>query len=162
MNKVLLEISGLSYGHSETEAYALFLTEVQNTNRRLPIVIGKAEAQAIAVCFEELESPRPLTHELLKSVIEILDGELVEVNIIKLISGVFYAEICLMQGVKTHRIDARVSDAVTLAIRYKVPIYCTEEVMQTSKQLEMMLNDAVREENYEQASLLKKELDKRK
>ncbi len=193
MSKVKLHITGLSYSHSQTEAYALILSEENNPNRRLPIIIGKAEAQVIAIYLEGLESPRPLTHDLLKTIVETLRGDVVEVNIVKLISGVFYAEICLVKDTQTFRIDARVSDAVALALRFDSPIYCEESVMEvasfmleeneaaeenegnetpsatsssfsdyTEKQLEMMMNEAVRDENYERAARLKKELENRK
>ncbi len=189
MSKVKLYISGLSYSHSQTEAYALILSEEKNSNRRLPIIIGKSEAQAIAIYLENLESPRPLTHDLIKIITETLQGDVVEVNIVKLISGIFYAEICLTKDTHIFKIDARVSDAVALALRFDTPIYCDETIMQaasflleeddeaesddnenintssfgdyTVKQLEMMMNEAVRSENYERAARLKKELENR-
>lgn len=190
MGRVKLNITGLSYSHSQTEAYALILAEKGNSARRLPIVIGKNEAQAIAIYLEKLESPRPLTHDLLKVITETLQGDIVEVNIIKLIAGIFYAEICLVKDTHVFRIDARVSDAAAIALRFKTPIYCTEEIMQaasfqmeeeqdleeeteesssedkpfndyTVKQIEMMMQEAVREENYERAARLKQELEKR-
>ncbi|PVX52177.1 hypothetical protein C7377_0480 [Balneicella halophila] len=192
MGRVKLNITGLTYSHSQTEAYALILAE-EDSDRRLPIIIGKSEAQAIAIYLEHLESPRPLTHDLIKVITETLQGEVIEVDITKLVAGVFYAEICLVKDTHVFKIDARVSDAVAVALRFDAPIYCAEEVMQmasfimeehaqemqdgendeptssdtksfsdyTQKQLEMMMNEAVKEENYERAARLKKEIEKR-
>lgn len=191
MSRIKLHIKGLSYSHSQTEAYALILAEEGNTNQRLPIIIGKNEAQAIAIYWEKLESPRPLTHDLIRVITETLQGDIVEINITKLLAGVFYAEICLVKDTHIFRIDARVSDAVALALRFDAPIYCTEDIMQaasfrmeeqgreeeqepdeietknktfgeyTVKQIEMMMQEAVREENYERAARLKQELENR-
>lgn len=191
MSSVQLHITGLSYSHSQTEAYALILSEEGKKQRRLPIIIAKNEAQAIAIYLEKLESPRPLTHDLIKVITETLQSEIVEVSIVKLIAGVFYAEIRLVKDSHTFRIDARVSDAVALALRFNAPIYCSEAIMEAAsfimeeeqtqeeetrsqsksekssfsdysvKQIQMMMNEAVRNENYERAARLKKEIEKR-
>ncbi len=186
MEKVFLQIKGLSYSNHQTDAYALLLAE-RGDKRKLPIVIGEFEAQAISASLEKGKFPvRPFTHDLLQSTIELLGAELLEVNITNFREGIFYAEICLLKEGRTLRIDARVSDAVALALRFQVPVYCYERVMEvascfpseenivsenpprtsfedySTRQLEMMLNDAISEENYEQAALLKKQLDKRK
>jgi bifunctional DNase/RNase len=124
MNKVLVEVAGIAQSES-TNAYALILKEV-NGERRLPIIIGAFEAQAIALQLEGVRAPRPMTHDLLKNVIEALDSNLVEVCIHDLRDGTFYAYLLLDDG---HvEVDARPSDAIALALRCGAPIYVSEEV----------------------------------
>lgn len=187
MRKAELKIKGLSYSESHSEAYLLLLSEKNGAGRELPIIIGKNEAYAI----EKESSTRRLTHDLLKVITETLQGDIVEVNIINLVEGVFFAEICLVKENHIFRIDARVSDAIALGIRFNAPIYAMEEIMRkaayrpreisfedttysdddvseenrfsdyTEKQIKMLLQEAIREENYERAALLKKEIERR-
>lgn len=126
MNKVQVDIVGISTSPSSNGAYALILQE-SNGQRRLPIVIGAFEAQAIALEMEGIHPPRPMTHDLMKSTIESLGASLVEVVINDLNDGTFYAQLILdSTGVE---IDARPSDAIALAVRFQAPIFVKDEVM---------------------------------
>ncbi len=125
MNKIQVDILGLSTSQASNGAYALILQENEGM-RRLPIVIGAFEAQAIALEMEGVKPPRPMTHDLLKTVIEALGATLVEVVINDLQDGTFYAQLILdSTGVE---IDSRPSDAIALAVRFNVPIFVTQEV----------------------------------
>ncbi len=128
MGKIKLNILGLSYSQTQTGAYALILTE-EKGKRRIPIIIGGIEAQSIAIFLEELSPPRPLTHDLFKNFSTAFKINLVEVNIFKLEEGIFYSELICTDGTKTLNIDSRTSDAVALALRFKCPIYTTEEII---------------------------------
>jgi len=126
VNKVQVDIVGISTSPSSNGAYALILQE-SNGQRRLPIVIGAFEAQAIALEMEGIHPPRPMTHDLMKSTIESLGASLVEVIINDLNDGTFYAQLILdSTGVE---IDARPSDAIALAVRFQAPIFVKDEVM---------------------------------
>ncbi len=129
MKKVKLNILGLSYSQTQTGAYALVLSEVDG-NRRIPIIIGAVEAQAIAIQLEGLKPPRPLTHDLFLNVALAFDIEIAEVFIHKLEEGIFYAEIVCEQNSNRIRIDSRTSDAIALALRFECPIYTTEEIIE--------------------------------
>lgn len=128
MNKVQVEILGLSASPSTGGAYALLLKEVYGI-RRLPIIIGSFEAQSIALEMEGIKAPRPLTHDLLKSVIEHLGGTVTEVIIDELKDNTFYAKIKIEISSFTHEIDSRPSDAIALAVRTGTPVYVAEDVM---------------------------------
>jgi len=128
MSKVKLNILGLSYSQTQTGAYALILTE-EKGKRRIPIIIGGVEAQSIAIFLEELSPPRPLTHDLFRNFSAAFKIDLIEVNIFKLEEGIFYSELICTDGNKTLKIDSRTSDAVALALRFKCPIYTTEEII---------------------------------
>lgn len=129
MQKVRLNILGLSVSQTQSGAYALVLTE-ENGDRRIPIIIGPVEAQAIAIQLEGLKPPRPLTHDLFKNLANAFEIKVEEVMIYKLEEGIFYSElICISEG-KRVRIDSRTSDAVALALRFKCPIYTSEEILQ--------------------------------
>lgn len=128
MQKIRLNILGLSVSQTQSGAYALVLTE-ENGERRIPIIIGPVEAQAIAIQLEGLKPPRPLTHDLIKNLAMAFDIALLEVVIYKLEEGIFYSELlCEMDG-KEVKIDSRTSDAVALALRFRCPIYTTEEIL---------------------------------
>lgn len=129
MNKVRLQIKGLSYSQTQTGAYALVLGE-EDGERRLPIIIGGSEAQSIAIALEkEVNPPRPLTHDLFKNFADAFNIQLKEVVIHKLQDGVFYSIlICESNGVE-HVLDARTSDAVALAIRFQTPIFTYMEIL---------------------------------
>jgi bifunctional DNase/RNase len=128
VNKVQVEILGLSSTPSAGGAYAILLKEVYGT-RRLPIIIGAFEAQAIALEMEGIKPPRPLTHDLLKSTIDNLGASVQEVIIDELKENTFYAKIILEVSSLTNDIDSRPSDAIALAVRTQAPIYVNEDVM---------------------------------
>ena len=129
MKKVKLNILGLSYSQTQTGAYALVLSEVEGT-RRIPIIIGAVEAQAIAIQLEGLKPPRPLTHDLFLNVAIAFNIIIVEVLIHKLEEGIFYAEIVCEQNKNRIRVDSRTSDAIALALRFECPIYTTEDIIE--------------------------------
>jgi bifunctional DNase/RNase len=120
----LVDILGLSTNPASGGAYALILREVDG-NRRLPIIIGQAEAQSIALEMEGIKPPRPLTHDLMKNIIGALGAELSDVVIDELRDGTFYAKL----NVDNQQIDSRPSDAIALAVRYGVQIYVATSVM---------------------------------
>ncbi len=128
MNKVQVEILGLSASPSAGGAYALLLKEVYGL-RRLPIIIGQFEAQSIALEMEGIKPPRPLTHDLLKNVIENLGGTIVEVIIDELKENTFYAKIKMEISSMNSEIDSRPSDAIALAVRTGTPLFVAEDVM---------------------------------
>lgn len=128
MNKVRLEILGLSYSESSTGAYVLILGDV-NSRRRLPIVIGNAEAQSIAVGIERQQNSRPLTHDLLLKFANTFSVRILEVVINRFRDGVFYAMLVCQQGDDIVMVDARPSDAIALAVRLNCEIYAYDIVM---------------------------------
>lgn len=191
MEKIRLEIIGMSYSQSQSGAYALILGEVKGI-RRLPIIIGGFEAQAIAIELEKMKPSRPLTHDLFKRFADTFKINVQEVNINKFIEGVFHAELLCIDGREEYRIDARTSDAVALALRFKCPIYTNEKIMSaagiivedkktdkpakekvetqpvknkyenyTAKELEEMLQKAILKEDYEEASRIRDEINLR-
>ncbi len=195
MQKIRLNILGLSVSQTQSGAYALVLSE-ENGARRIPIIIGPVEAQAIAIQLEGLKPPRPLTHDLIKNLALAFNIVLLEVVIYKLEDGIFFSELlCEMDG-REVRIDSRTSDAVALALRFRCPIFTTEEILNKSgivlegdearhpeehsgsskpefsdaspfarytlQELEEMLNEAVHNEDYEKASILRDEINNRK
>jgi uncharacterized protein len=192
MDKIKLEIIGMSYSQSQSGAYALILGE-KGGERRLPIIIGGHEAQAIAIELEKMKPSRPLTHDLFKSFAEAFHIVIQEVVISKFIEGVFHAElVCLFAG-DVYRIDARTSDAVALALRFHCPVYTYEKIMKaagivvddkkedkakkgvrptpdqtelleslTMTDLKARLQKAVEKEEYEEASRIRDEINRRK
>ena len=184
-DRIQVDILGLSSSQSSGGAYALILKEIHGT-RRLPIIIGAFEAQSIALEMEGIKPPRPLTHDLMKNIIDLLGGELVDVCINDLREGTFFARLNL----DTQEIDSRPSDAIALAVRYGAPIYVAEKVMdeasflsegeegekgiqtafkpeqaETAKpplskleQLEQQLAEAIAKENYEKAAQIRDEI----
>ncbi len=194
MQKIRLNILGLSVSQTQSGAYALVLAE-EIGERRIPIIIGPVEAQAIAIQLEGLKPPRPLTHDLIKNIALAFDITLLEVVIYKLEEGIFYSELlCEMNG-KEIRIDSRTSDAVALALRFRCPIYTTEDILRragivlelddgqspvrsvfdddyeepgnssyaqySTNELKELLDDAIENEDYEKASIIRDELTKR-
>lgn len=129
MKKIPLEIIGLSSSHSQIGHYALVLGET-NGNRRLPIIIGGAEAQAIALELENIKTNRPMTHDLIYNMARHFDLELLEVFINDLQEGIFYANLILEADGEIHEIDSRPSDAVAIGVRFKVPIFCADHVLE--------------------------------
>lgn len=193
MQKIRLNILGLSVSQTQSGAYALVLAE-EKGERRMPIIIGPVEAQAIAIQLEGLKPPRPLTHDLIKNIALAFEIILLEVTIYKLEEGIFYSELlCEMDG-KEVKIDSRTSDAVALALRFRCPIYTSEDILSkagivmesddlkeatkeptekktgksssfsqyTLQELEELLNEAVQNEDYEKASVLRDEINNRK
>lgn len=128
MKKLKLDIIGLSYSQTQSGAYALVLGEV-NGRRRLPIIIGGFEAQAIAIEIEKMTPSRPLTHDLFKSFADAYHINIQEVIIYNLVEGIFYAKLICNDGKKTLEIDARTSDAIALAVRFECPIYTYEFIL---------------------------------
>jgi hypothetical protein len=194
MEKIRLEILGMSYSQSQSGAYALILGEADG-KRRLPIIIGGFEAQAIAIELESMKPARPLTHDLVKRVADAFQITILEVIINKFHEGVFYAQLICDDGKQTIEIDSRTSDAVALAIRFKCPIYTYEKIMSqagvvvqdekekvkkdddqwlsgdeggnpfeqyTIKELEDLISKAIENEEYEKASQIRDEINKRK
>lgn len=183
MEKIQVDILGLSTSPASGGAYALILKEV-NGNRRLPIIIGAFEAQSIALEIEGIKPPRPLTHDLMKSIIDSLGVDLAEITISELRDGTFYAKLSL----DSQEIDARPSDAIALAVRYGAPIFVADKVMSEAaflpeneeqesaeplsshkgketrltklEALRAQLQDAVEREDYEHAAQLRDEIRK--
>ncbi len=191
MDKIKLEIIGMSYSQSQSGAYALILGE-NGGKRRLPIIIGGFEAQAIAIELEKMKPSRPLTHDLFKSFADTFYIAIKEVVINKFIEGVFHAELVCLNDKGEYRIDARTSDAVALALRFHCPIYTNEKIMSaagivvdeekeqggktkvkvkrsskssfensTMDELKQLLQKAVDKEDYEKASKIRDEIKRR-
>jgi uncharacterized protein len=128
MKRVKLKVMGISYSQTQSGAYALILIE-ENGERRIPIIIGGFEAQAIVIKLENLDPPRPLTHDLFKKFAEQFNIAVSEVMIYKLEEGVFFAKLVCSNGENEYSIDSRTSDAVAIALRFGCPIFITEEIL---------------------------------
>ena len=194
MEKIKLDIIGMSYSQSQSGAYALILGE-HDGNRRLPIIIGGFEAQAIAIELEKIRTPRPLTHDLFKSFAEAYHITVSEVVINKFSEGVFYAKLVCTDGKHEQEVDSRTSDAIALALRFSCPVYTYESIMvaagilmeeeaelsKTEEQkietdsgeqisyhdfsadeLKDLLKGAIENEDYEKASRIRDEINRRK
>ncbi|MCF6269559.1 MAG: bifunctional nuclease family protein [Melioribacteraceae bacterium] len=190
MNKVQVEILGLSSSPSAGGAYALLLREIYG-KRRLPIIIGQFEAQAIALELEGISPPRPLTHDLLKTLVDNLGATVTEILIDELRDNTFYSKIYIDVSSLSNSIDARPSDAIALAVRTAAPIFVAESVMEVasfipsendkrdifsqsvnegvgkatedetkSASLQDQLREAIQKEDYERAAKLRDEIDK--
>lgn len=131
MEKIKLEIVGLSYSQTQSGAYALVLSE-DNGGRRLPIIIGGFEAQAIAIELENIAPTRPLTHDLFKSIAGSFDINVKEVLIYKLHEGIFFSKIVCERDGQTEEIDARTSDAIAIGVRFNCPIYTFESILSSA------------------------------
>lgn len=131
MKKIKLDIVGLSYSQTQSGAYALVLGEVSG-RRRLPIIIGSFEAQAIAIEIEKMTPSRPLTHDLFKSFAQAYQIEVQEVIIYNLVDGIFYAKLICSDGKRSVEIDARTSDAIAVAVRFDCPIFTYEFILSTA------------------------------
>ncbi len=186
-----MEILGLSTSPSSGGAYALILTEATGS-RRLPIIIGNFEAQAIALELENIKPPRPMTHDLLKNLVVNFNGKVDHILINDLTDGTFYAKIVVDRGNELFEIDARPSDAIALAVRFGSQIFVNEEVLREAgirtegqsdssknkksekqeekvekelsklEQLEIDLHTAIETENYEKAAKLRDQIQKMK
>lgn len=128
MKEVKLEILGLSSSQSQTGSFALVLGEV-DSNRRLPIIIGMFEAQAIAIEIEKIQPNRPMTHDLFASFAHVFDYTIEKVVISDLKEGVFFARIFCTDGKNTKEVDARPSDAIAIALRFNASIYAHEKIL---------------------------------
>jgi len=129
MSLVRLNIKGISYSQTQNGAYALILNEIEG-DRKLPIVIGAFEAQAIAIALEkEIRPPRPLTHDLFKNFASRFDIVVKQVIIHKLVDGVFYSSLICERDKIEEIIDARTSDAIALALRFKAPIFTYKNIL---------------------------------
>lgn len=131
MKKILLEIVGLSCSQNQSGAYVLVLGE-SSGSRRLPIVIGGFEAQAIAIELEKMTPTRPLTHDLFKSFATTFNINLKEVIIYNVVEGIFFAKLICSDGSKEFDIDARTSDAIALAVRFNCDIYTHESILKSA------------------------------
>ncbi len=187
MNKVKLEIMALSHSVAQSHNYDVVLGE-EKTNRRLPIVIGGFEAQAIAVALENMTPNRPLTHDLFKNTLDAYEIELKEVVINNLLDGIFYAQLICMQNNNVIQIDARTSDAISMAVRFGCPIYTFDFIMDSASVvlddekiegevpkaksnspesmslagLETLLQEALQKEDYERAAQIRDLITKKK
>ena len=146
MEKIRLEIIGLSSSQSQTGSFALVLGEV-NGNRRLPIIIGMFEAQAIAIEIEKVIPNRPMTHDLFKSFASAFHFNVEEIVITDLKEGVFFAKIICSDGIKNIEIDARPSDAIAVGLRFDVPIFSYESILSEAG---IVLNDETDESEEEE------------
>lgn len=146
MKKIRLEIIGLSYSQTQSGAYALVLGEDKG-KRRLPIIIGAFEAQAIAIELEQMTPTRPLTHDLFKSLSTSFGIEVEEVIIYNFLDGVFFAKLVCFNGEKREEIDARTSDAIAIAVRFGCPIYTFEFILSQSG---IAIEEGVAEEETEE------------
>lgn len=194
MKKIELEISDIAPSGSTSGAYALVLKETEGS-RKLPIVIGGHEAQAIAIELEKMTPSRPLTHDLFKTFAHSFSIEVEEIIIYNLIEGIFFAKVVCIQDGHRAEIDSRTSDAVALAVRFNCPIYCHDFILDSAgvnaedlepeeeevdymdsqepsgsgndisqmsnSELEQELQKAIEHEEYERATLLRDEMNKR-
>jgi bifunctional DNase/RNase len=131
MRKIELEIVALSHSITQTHSYAVVMGEV-NGLRRLPIVIGGFEAQAIAVALEKMQPSRPLTHDLMKNFMSAFNVDLTEIIISDLQEGIFYSKLVCVSEHDTVEIDSRTSDALALAVRFGCPIYTYENILESA------------------------------
>ena len=131
MKKIELEIVALSHSITQTHSYAVVLGEV-NGLRRLPIVIGGFEAQAIAVALERMQPSRPLTHDLLKNFMNAFNVELHEIIISDLQEGIFYSKLVCVNDHDTVEIDSRTSDALALAVRFGCPVFTYDHILESA------------------------------
>jgi uncharacterized protein len=189
MDFIQVDIIGLSTSPSSGGAYALVLGEVGGS-RRLPIIIGAFEAQAIALELEKIQPPRPMTHDLLRDLFDAVEADVTDVVIDDLREGTFFAKIRYVAGGKEHQLDARPSDAVALAVRADAPIYVIAAVLEEAgipaedeempsmakattepeergprsrlDRMEDQLQKAIDSEDYERAAQLRDEIDRLK
>ncbi len=150
MSLIRLHIEGISYSQTQNGAYALILFE-EDSDRKLPIIIGAFEAQAIAIALEEdIKTPRPLTHDLLKNIADAYNLTIKQVIIHKLIDGVFYSSLIMECDGVEEVIDARTSDAIALALRFKTPIFTYKNILDKAGIYLKMEHDSEAEEDDKQ------------
>ena len=194
MEKIKLDIAGLSYSQTQSGAYALVLAE-SGGKRQLPIIIGGFEAQAIAIELEKMTPTRPLTHDLFKNFAQSFSINVTEIVIYNLVEGIFYSKLICERDGQVTEIDARTSDAIAIGVRFNCPIYTFESILSsagilmdenqdkddddfnieeelekasegslgsyTVDELEVQLNEAIENEDYELASRIRDEINKR-
>lgn len=196
--EIKLHISGMIYNQSMGGTYSLVMTEDEGLKRRFSVLIGESEAQSIALKLNNAKPPRPLSHDLMNSIIRELNAKVVKVLIYDMVNEIFYAEIYLVQGDKPIIIDARTSDAVALAVRSNAPIYINSDILDQvgtvididelggqkqeeeeqpinlsdltaesvkyipQDRLQKLLAQAIEEERYEVAALIRDEIEHRK
>ncbi|WP_076791550.1 bifunctional nuclease family protein [Chlorobium sp. KB01] len=194
MRKLQVDILGLSTSPHTNGAYALILYELEG-KRKLPIIIGGFEAQAIALKLENIKPPRPFTHDLFKNIADAFHLHVNEIIIDELHNETFYAKVVCEVNGEVHEIDARPSDAIAIAVRFNAPLFVTEEIMNEAgireeqkeegeeeipaeaeeemplvsssldtrlDELQNALNEAISNENYEEAARLRDELSRLK
>lgn len=143
-SEIKLTITGLVYNQTVIGTYGLVLSEVTG-NRRFSVMIGEPEAQSIALKMNNKKSPRPLTHDLIKSILGSFDAELIKVLIYDMINDVFYSELHIMKDEKLLIVDARTSDAVALAVRSDCPIFIKSEILDlVGTEVELTAEDEVK------------------
>ena len=158
-DRVLVKVLGITYSHLQQGAYVLLLAE-EAGSRRIPIVVGTAEAQSIAIRMENLQPPRPMTHDLIVAIAERYALQVREVNIHRFDKGIFYSTLTIDRGEHTEVIDSRTSDAIAVALRTNAPIYIAQSVIDVAgfeaSQLEKSSEDTnqapAQEDNYESMS----------
>lgn len=128
-DRVRVKVLGITYSHLQQGAYVLLLAE-EDGSRRIPVVVGTAEAQSIAIRMENLEPPRPMTHDLIVSITERYGVQVEEVNIYRFDKGIFYSTLVLNRGGYIEEIDSRTSDAIAIALRTQSPIYMASSVLE--------------------------------
>lgn len=186
MEKIKLNVVGLSYSSSDNGVYALILQEERN-ERKLPIIMSRTDAMSVAFSLENKKHFRPFTHDLLFTILDKMKGRLLEVILTKVEAGVFFADIFIAHAGEVFVVTARPSDAIALAVKYHSPVYATVGVVEKAsfefeeefekkegqeaeeeglqnysiQTIKNMLEEAIENENYEEAGKLKKELDKR-
>lgn len=191
MKKIKLEIAGLSYSQTQSGAYALVLAEAGG-KRRLPIIIGGFEAQAIAIELEKMVPTRPLTHDLFKTFALTFDVQVKEIIIYNLVEGIFFSKIVCEQNGEMYEIDARTSDAIAIGVRFNATVYTLENILASAgilldedmlesvgdpldeevaptnsyqslsmEELKAKLDEAISNEEYELASKIRDEINKR-
>lgn len=196
-NEIRLHISGMVYNQALGGTYSLVLTEDSGQKRRFSVLIGESEAQSIALKLNNAKSPRPLSHDLMNSIINMLEAKLLKVVIYDMVNDIFYSELYLLHAGKSIVVDARTSDAVALAVRSNAPIYINSDIldivgtviepeadmddkseMPASVNLDNLTNDiltrlpeaklqelldqAIKEERYEMAAMIRDEMEYRK
>lgn len=189
MDRIRLKILGLSYSMSQNGAYALILSD-ETELKRIPIVIGMSEAQSIATQLENIHPQRPLTHDLIKGITDIIGIQLKEVFIYRFDAGIFYSKLSFDYQKNMIELDSRTSDAIALALRYDCSIYTTSDIMERAgiiinqenhditfsvqektqtdistysiAELNYLLQKAIEKEEYEKASEIKEILNKKK
>jgi len=130
MKKIDLEIFDISHSGTNSGAYAMVLVE-KDGNRKIPIIIGSSEAQAIAIELENMKPSRPLTHDLYKNTLTSFNMTVTEVLIYNYNEGIFFAKVIVTDGERIIEIDSRSSDAVAIAVRFRIPIKCYETILQS-------------------------------
>ena len=172
------ELSILGLAISQLPDTYIVILKDKESDRRLPVIVGSNEAQSIALAIERLKAPRPLTHDTFFNIMVCFDINLKEVYIHDIIKGVFHAEISCERYGKTERFDVRSSDAIAMALRFGIPIYTNEKVLNfagvlpisnkneektgtknmlemSPEEIQLALKDAVQKEDYETASILR-------